>query len=97
VIEGEFNNLNNSTTTWSESSQEHFWSLLTNQFNLSRNKEVMQIIVSIRDFLNNRCKDAHFDTNQYYGLVRGFRRFFSDALKIKDDVCKKFFAFFNFP
>jgi len=76
------------TTTWSQSSQEDFWSLLTNQFNLSRNKEVMQIIISIRDFLNNRCKDPNFDTNQYYGLVRGFKRFFSDALKIKDDKMK---------
>jgi len=48
----------------------------------------MQIIISIRDFLNNRCKDPNFDTNQLYGLVRGFRRFFSDALKIKDDKMK---------
>lgn len=56
----------------------------------SRNKEVLNFIINARDVLNEQIKDPHFEINRLFGYLKGFKRFFTDSLRIKEDV-----EFFN--
>jgi len=47
---------------------------------------VLNFIINTRDLLNEQIKDLHFDVNRLFGLLKGFKRFFTDSLRIKEDV-----------
>ena len=51
----------------------------------SKHKDLTNFLVIIRDLLNE-ATSISYNENQYFGLFKGFRKFFHDGINKKDDV-----------